>query len=454
MTPSDDLFLTQLYQRCKDRPLDQGDREYEPLYDTDRQEDPVQALYQCILREEVQSLQYFSGFRGAGKTTELKRLAARLTSDGYRVFHVSANDYLDLSNPLTITDLLLVLAGAFSDALEERGYAEIRKLPFHRRLLDFIKGVGIDVTAIPGLAGDLFGSKLGALKLTFRNEPTFRDKLRQLLDNRLSEFKAVVDKFFEDGLKAIRKKDGPDRRVVFIFDQMENLRGSVSNHAEVVNSVQALFRTHTEKLALPYIHLICTVPPWLRFVVPGLETTMLTGLRLWQNKPARPPRAEGWDQMRRILARRFPGSDMERFFGPPDTRGRYPLAEEIIGASSGVLRDLLRLLRKAINLAIALPIDERTVELTVKDLRNSYQIFAEEDAFWLHDVGQRRDTAVAASTTEDLERFTRFVDAHAVLIFSNGEHWHDLHALVREDVARIVRRAKKRKSAAQPASAS
>ena len=445
----DALFLKQQFQRCNDKPLDPGDSNYEPLYEADPEEDPVEGMARTIRFQEVHSVQYFSGFSGAGKTTQLNRLKQNLEKDGYRVFYASAHDYLDLSSPLQITELLLVLAGAFSDCLEERGYADIKKDPFHKRVVKFIKSVGIDISSALELTDELFGSKLGKLKLTLRNEPTFRDQLRTLLANRLSEFKGTVDKFFEDGLKAIRKADGPDRRVVFLFDQLEQLRGSLSNHAAVMDSVQSLFRTHSDKLSILHIHLVCTVPPWLRFVVPGIKTTMLTGIRLWENKTARPPRQKGLDQMRRILARRFPGDDMARFFGPPDRHGHHPAAERLISASSGVLRDLFRLVRQTIIVAHSLPVNDATITAAISDLRNDYRIFASSDARWLHTVATERETAAEIGDPASIERFTRFVEQHAVLIFSNGDHWYDLHTLVREDVARIVARAKPKRAPAK-----
>jgi hypothetical protein len=36
-----------------------------------------------------------------------------------------------------------------------------------------------------------------------------------------------VDKFFEDGIKLIRASHGQDTPVVFIFDQLEQLRGTL-----------------------------------------------------------------------------------------------------------------------------------------------------------------------------------------------------------------------------------
>jgi hypothetical protein len=65
------------------------------------------------------SLSLFSGFRGSGKTTELFRLQKRLQEMDYTVLYADALDYVNPAAPIEISDLLIILAGAFSDALQE-----------------------------------------------------------------------------------------------------------------------------------------------------------------------------------------------------------------------------------------------------------------------------------------------------------------------------------------------
>ena len=55
--------------------------------------DPVLLMQRHVDFNDAQSLQLFSGFRGAGKTTELFRLRGELRKQGYVVLYADAMDY-------------------------------------------------------------------------------------------------------------------------------------------------------------------------------------------------------------------------------------------------------------------------------------------------------------------------------------------------------------------------
>ncbi len=100
-------------------PLQPHDPMYQPIYDNSKSDDPVELLQTHIEFTDVESIQMFSGFRGSGKTTELFRLKENLEKQPYIVLYANALDYVNPSEPIEISDLLTVLAGAFSDALEQ-----------------------------------------------------------------------------------------------------------------------------------------------------------------------------------------------------------------------------------------------------------------------------------------------------------------------------------------------
>lgn len=102
-------------------------------------EDPVQKISTLIDFDGVESIRLFSGFRGSGKTTELLRLKRDLEQNGYFVLYADALNYVNAAEPIEITDLLMVMAGAFSDALEENLKKNIVHETYWDRLLTFLK---------------------------------------------------------------------------------------------------------------------------------------------------------------------------------------------------------------------------------------------------------------------------------------------------------------------------
>src|SRR5262245_58301601 len=119
LSKSDEELLEWIYKRL-DPPesLEPDDPRYKPVYQSGEREDPVARLQIQIKWQGPQSLQLFSGFRGSSKTTELYRLRKELRDTGSVVIYANALDYANPAEPIEISDLLLVLVGAFSDRLE------------------------------------------------------------------------------------------------------------------------------------------------------------------------------------------------------------------------------------------------------------------------------------------------------------------------------------------------
>src|SRR5215216_5986090 len=116
LTDEQRVLKKYIYNRIKvDEPIQPDDERYVQIYQNP-ETDPIERLKEHIELTEVESMQFFSGFRGSGKTTELFRLKSNLEADGYFVIYANALNYINTSGELDITDLLIVLAGAFSDA--------------------------------------------------------------------------------------------------------------------------------------------------------------------------------------------------------------------------------------------------------------------------------------------------------------------------------------------------
>jgi hypothetical protein len=185
------------------------------------------------------------------------------------------------ASPVEIADLLIVLAGAFSDALiAER--IDISSDNYWTRLRNSLTKTEVGVKEL-GLKAGAEGAGVD-LKLEFRTSPLFRQRLSKHMSGRIGELRGEVLQFFEDGIKAVRKARGDDAKVVFLFDSLEQIRGSLSNEQEVTHSVEVLFSTHLKLLEIPYVHVVYTVPPWLKFVLPGLGMFVLPCLRLVEQR--------------------------------------------------------------------------------------------------------------------------------------------------------------------------
>ena len=68
----------------------------------------------------TESVRLFSGYRGTGKSTELRRLKRRLEESGHLVFLCDMEDYINLSTPVDVTDFLMAVAGSFDEAIRAK----------------------------------------------------------------------------------------------------------------------------------------------------------------------------------------------------------------------------------------------------------------------------------------------------------------------------------------------
>ena len=133
--------------------------------------------------------------------------------------------------------------------------------------------------------------------------------------------------------------------------------------------------------------------------------------------------------MRVMLEKRM---DMKQVFVSPQ-----PL-DELIKASGGYPRDLLRMMREVflsvIMEKIAPPIPGNDLQRIIKKvIREQVEVYEkpiyDEDVPLLVEVAQKHD--VPRKRRNEVFRLAELFDNHFILGYRNGEEWYDLHPLVR-----------------------
>ena len=447
LTPEQREVKKRIYNRLKvEEPIHQQDDRYVLLY-RDISTDPVANLKEHIDLLDVESMQFFSGFRGSGKSSELFRLQDKLKNDGVYVIYANALDYINPSEELDITDLLLVVAGSISDALaaDVQIGQNVIKESYWTRLKNYLVQTDIEITeasvkseGTTPAQSVVGGLKAGVdLKLALKTTPSFRQNLQKFLNDRIGEVKQDVDAFVQDGVKAIKDKFGKDTKVVFILDSLEQIRGSLFNEETVIRSVERTFSLNYKLLELPSVHTIYTVPPWLRFVMPhGFVNPiiLLHTVKLWHNDVNRKRLDTGYDLFKEIVEKRFGADGMTEIFGKDLNK-----IKKIIENCGGSLRDLLRLLNRMVLPLQDFPVTDEGIERAINDVRADFLPIAIDDAHWLTKIEKTRESGLKNTQSANVSKLTRFLDTHFVLYFRNGKEWYDIHPLIREEVANIVR---------------
>lgn len=175
----------------------------------------------------------------------MRRLQQELEARGYQVVYANAADYLNLGEPVEIEELLVVIAGAFSDRL----YPKFLKESYWARFLNYLRSTDVNFSEAN------FKMDWVSLKAEIRSSPTFKQRVRDLVQSRLPEVRRQVQAFVSE---AVEEKE-PGTRVVFLFDSFEKLRGTPSNEQEVMSSLERLLGSYLDMLQLPYVHCVYSV---------------------------------------------------------------------------------------------------------------------------------------------------------------------------------------------------
>ena len=424
LAKEDREFVRGINRRVTDRALEPDDPLYEPLHEQMNEDDPVAMIQNRIELADVQTMQLFSGFSGSGKTTELFRLRRNLREQGYIVLYAEATTYVNYVEPLTIADMLMVTAGAFSDALNNDLGIDIGNDSFWNRLTGVVTRIAEGQTTIatkleytsPGHSV-LGGLKAGLdIKTELKTGSDFRRKLTEFLTTNLVQLQNDVEQFFEDGAKAIwQQQQSEDVRIVFIFDQLEQLKGDYRNWQAVIRSVQQVFSVHLDRLRMPYVHCVYSVPAWLAFLAPRPpDMTLLPTVRLWNRTQARTPYPPGQAMFRRLVARRLDHADATRLFGPSATEDGGPI-DRLIAACGGHVRDLLRLIQEVLARASTLPVTAAVVDRVISAARRDLLPIALDDARLLRDIAAKQNLEPETLDEVAIEKLSGFFNTHLVM---------------------------------------
>jgi len=375
--------------------------------------------------------EFFSGLPGSGKSTELRRLSARLSSDeGANLFPVliDAEEVLDIYNPIDIPDILVAILYRTEQAILEKETGSKEGALVEGRLarlwrwvttteVDF-KGLSGGVSAKAGIPEVADVSADAKVVLDLKTNPSLRKRVRDKVQAHMTTFIEEVQAALEE-LDERAKKQGYEGLVV-IFDSLEKLRGISSNWTDVLTSAERVFTGGAPYLKLP-VHVIYTIPPAL---VLRLQTKVhfLPMLKL-HDKAGK--RAAGFDAAREIVRQRVPDKYLAEFLGSTSFKVRI---DRLIERSGGYPRDLVRLLQTC----IAEPsLDEPLFNRLLALAADEYVRTIPENAIpWLARV--HREKRIIVEDDDHRPTVDQMLQNNVVLRYQNDEPWADVHPAVRD----------------------
>lgn len=433
MPPSSEhqLLLRNFFNALADRVLEPGDAAYLPELNQSPQYDAVAEMATEIDWQAGGGVCLFTGQRGTGKSTELKRLEKRLEDAGCVVVYADLSEYLLLTKEVEISDFLMSIAGAMSEKLQQRYGSTPGQRSYWDRLVEFL-GTEVKIDEISGSLGAV------DLKASLKSDPSFKQRLQERMRGHIARLVAQTHLFMTEAVAFVREREqDPQRKVVLIVDSVERIRGVGAEAMRVYDSVRNLFFGHAEHLRIPMLHIVYTIPPYLSVLAPGAGTFMggaatrrLVSAHVFKHH-SREPDPQGLELLRSVIARRFP--DWARILSP-DALDKLSLS------SGGDLRELFRLISlclPSVRDDAQLPLTIEAVAAAENNVRGEMLPIPADHLDWLQRITRSHDTCLASDA--DLPTLAHFLDNRLVLNYRNGENWYDIHPLLRDVVDRHER---------------
>jgi hypothetical protein len=384
----------------------------------------IDSLAATIRLSDSPTTQLFTGFPGAGKTSELFRLSKRLSDFGYLVVYADCSETIDILNPIEYSEVLIALGLVVDERLanlKKEGQVSRWARRFGREIKELL---------FSDIALQQFKLKVGKVPVAtdigfeLKKNPSFRGALRQAANDRRRQFLDQIRTFFYDADKAARKM-GSEKGLVVILDNLEKL----STDADTRDSARNMLLHHSDALRQPGIHLVYTVPAPFVFSVWGPqlgriydgEPLVLPMVKIRDRRSGKKDK-EGTGAMRRLLLRRV---DFEEVFaGDEDT------LSTLINYCGGYTRDLLRLFQYSLQNAWGFPVKKEHVDMAVSKLERSYKRgFTTDELPLLQYVSEHRPESISEDFRNRLEQV---MVNHYVMIYGNDTEWYDLHPIVRK----------------------
>ena len=230
--------------------------------------DAVSSLRRDIQRTEGGGVFLFTGQAGSGKSTELHRLQRDLRAQGSQVYYVDLQEWLNVSEPVTLSSFLVSLLSGWVDQI---GTVVAQRTPAERLITFFTKthlipeSIKLDAAAGPIKA---------QIQFAMQSDADFRRSLELNLRKQLSSIVSQAHAFVAE-LKTDLCPQG--QKCVLLADSIEKMAGYGDGGQQVYESVQQLFTSEGSALKLPGLHLVFSVSPYMLEQNKQLPTVLGTG---------------------------------------------------------------------------------------------------------------------------------------------------------------------------------
>jgi hypothetical protein len=424
---SDFAFLRRLYNAFDPfQPLPVGDSAYVDCNAVRGDGDILQAVGREILLSARKTCQLYAGHRGAGKSTELLRLQKYLDERGFFVVYFAAEEEDIDPEDVQYADILLACTKNILAAFKNLDSQPV--LYWLKERWEDLKDLLQTQISFEELSLEVQVSQFAKITTKMRSEPNERRKIRDKINPHTTTLTEALNKFIQNA-----KKNLPPgySDLVLIADNLDRIVPIIqpdgrSNHDQI-------FIDRQNQLKALDCHLVYTVPISLLYSDRATSLTEIYGTpqvlpMIMVKTPDNQPYQPGIDKVIEILKKRLekvdPSRDIVNLFESQDSLNQLCLM------SGGHARNLLLLMKQALEYTNTLPISKRALQRSISELRNTYKdtIHANQ---WEALANVFRTKEIVNNELYRNLLFNRpILEYHSQNEEGEIERWYDIHPLI------------------------
>ena len=414
-------FRTRLAQGDKD--LAPTDPEYVPNLHGSDEEDVIARLFDDVMtRSGSREIFYFSGQRGTGKSTELRRFETLVNGEGAQAIRFDSLDYISDTDLVSVESLLLLVTAGLADWALANYRENFLKASTWERFTHFLQ-TELQITDV---------SAYGVKAKLKEQQATVIEKVRKLAEPR--QWTKIVAAFAGEIVEFIRTATKRDK-VVVIVDSLERLRGvSEADQKEMFTHVVTAFAGEFDRLRIPGASAVYSVPPYLALLADVrnyVSCYSLASVRVFEMPQAsghRRTRKAGLQVMQRLIDKRY-------------APWREVLSSEALDKlaewSGGDLRHFMqRLVSGVVGQAqfaldrLPLQPDDTILNGVREENRGETERLTVRSEWPLLKSIATSHNAIAEDRGESLRAMARLFETRVILNYRNGQEWFDVHPLL------------------------
>ena len=425
---SQDL-LTQIYNAFDPfEPLPAGDPAYVDCAEVRGDTNILVDLGNMLLRSDRMVCKLYAGHRGGGKSTELLRLKDHLEKKGSVVVYFAADEDDIDPEDAQYTDILLSCTRHLLEELKNADPAPI--LGWLGDRWQDLKDLALTEVKFEDLKVEAQIALFAKLTASIRAIPSERQKIRDKVNPHSITLLTALNEFIDD---AKRKLPKGKTHLVAIADNLDRIVPIPQEHGRTNHD--EIFLDRAQQLQGLNCHIIYTIPISMVYSSRAADLRDIYGdpqvlPMIMVQTPDGKTDAAGFAKITEIIKKRIepfaPNTNLEtEIFSSGEGLLRLCLM------SGGNVRNLMLLVRSAIDHIDSLPITEKAIQRGITQARDTYRRTVEQDEWEL------LAKVTESKQIDNDDRYRKLLFNRCVLQYGyfddEGElqPWYDVHPLIK-----------------------